>query len=507
MSSNLPSNRFRRYFQGNAFRIWVTLGVFLLGALPLTAQNRFDGVRAIIHRQIVDDSVPSISVAVAQHGKIVWEEGFGWANREKQIHATPNTMYSIASISKPMTATGLMTLVQAGKIDLNKPINDYLGNAKLKAWVGNANDATVRCMADHTSGIPAHVQFFFSNQPYVRPPFPVTILRYGQLFTIPCEHFQYANLGYGIIDYVLSRVSGESYPAFMRQNVFIPLGMTHTSVDIGPGLAEYEAIRYDDTGAPIPFYVTDHPGASEIYSSAHDMIRFAMFQLKDHLPNQKQILTDASIDEMQRPEAKVPDNPNGNGYGFGWFTTDNRPDGYRLVSHTGGMPGVAAMLMLVPSEDTALVVLTNNSGTFKSIMQIVNAIAKVVLPKWQDVPLKPQAPIPPFKPTAELLGTWKGTLRTYQKDLPVTITFLPSGGVHFKIAKEPISLLDDAQFKDGWLTGGGWGSIQTSDAKRHHVDKVMFQLKLRGKHLSGAVIAGKFDAVELSEWLDVVKQP
>lgn len=126
---------------------------------PAVAAARFDDIRAYISSEMADKSVPSISVAVAQDGKILWEESFGWADREKRIEATPHTMYSMASISKPMTATGLMTLVQAGKIDLEKPVNDYLGNVKLRARVGDASGATVRRVANHTAGLPTNPTF------------------------------------------------------------------------------------------------------------------------------------------------------------------------------------------------------------------------------------------------------------------------------------------------------------------------------------------------------------
>src|SRR2546430_1503356 len=96
-------------------------GATLLAQEKAPAIDRWDSVRALIRQTIAESNLPSISVAVAKDGKIIWEEGFGWADREKLIAATPNTMYSLASISKPITATGLMTLVERGKIDLDKP--------------------------------------------------------------------------------------------------------------------------------------------------------------------------------------------------------------------------------------------------------------------------------------------------------------------------------------------------------------------------------------------------
>lgn len=504
MNPNLRSSVCPRHHVPRIVRACAAFGIMLLSALHSTAQDRFDGVRALIRQRIADGLEPSITVAVAQHGKIIWEEGFGWANREERISANENTMYSLASISKPFTATALMTMVQAGKIDLDKPINDCLGDAKLKARNGDVNDATVRRVTNHSSGLPLHYQFFYSNEPYQKPSYDETILRYGNLVTIPGEHYQYSNLGFGIIGYVLSRVSGESYPDFMRESVFIKLGLTRTSVGVGPGLEKFQAIRYDSKGAPYPSYDFDHPGASAVYSSAHDLIRFGMFHLKDHLADQAQILTDASIDDMHKPTMKISDNQ---GYGIGWFTED-RPGGYHVVSHTGGMPGVATILALVPSEDIAVVVLTNELNR-STISEVSDAIFKVLLPKWQTTPIKPETSSAPFTPGPDLLGTWKGTLHTYQKDLPVTLKFLPSGDVHVQLADELDSLLNHAQFKDGWLTGEAWGDVATDDAERHRANTLLFSLKLRGNHLNGAVSATErdYNPVALTQWLDVEKQP
>src|SRR3954451_24477279 len=106
----------------------------MMGSAKAT-DNIFSTVRDLIRARLVEQVVPSLAVAVAQDGEIVWEEGFGWADRENRVPATEHTMYSLASISKPITATGLMVLKEQGKIELDQPINDYLGEAKLNARV------------------------------------------------------------------------------------------------------------------------------------------------------------------------------------------------------------------------------------------------------------------------------------------------------------------------------------------------------------------------------------
>ena len=84
-------------------------------------------MREFIKQQLNERRLPSAAVAVAREGQIIWEEAFGWADVEKRIPATPHKIYSLASISKLITASGLMILKECGKIELDRPINDYLG--------------------------------------------------------------------------------------------------------------------------------------------------------------------------------------------------------------------------------------------------------------------------------------------------------------------------------------------------------------------------------------------
>jgi CubicO group peptidase (beta-lactamase class C family) len=116
---------------------------------------------------------------------------------------------------------------------LDTPINDYLGDAV---------EATVRRVASHTAGLPLHNQDFYDYESYQPPPMDETIRRYGNLVTAPGERWQYSDLGCGLLGYVITRVSGQSYAGFMREEEFVPLGMDHTSVHVGPGLEEGQAV-------------------------------------------------------------------------------------------------------------------------------------------------------------------------------------------------------------------------------------------------------------------------
>jgi CubicO group peptidase (beta-lactamase class C family) len=105
-------------------------------------------------------------------------------------------------------------------------------------------------------------------------------LRYGFVVSLPGERFYYSNLNYGLLGDYLARASGKDFGDFLREEVFLPLGMDRSSVPLGPGLRQYRAIRYGLDRQRLPDYVTPHAPASDIYASAHDLVRFGMFHLK-----------------------------------------------------------------------------------------------------------------------------------------------------------------------------------------------------------------------------------
>jgi CubicO group peptidase (beta-lactamase class C family) len=470
------------------------------------SHDAFDSMREFIKQQLTERRLPSIAVAVARDGRIIWEEAFGWADSEKRVPATAHTMYSLASISKPITATGLMILRERGRIELDNPINEYLGEAKITVRVGNPAEATVRRVANHTAGLPLHYQFFYEDESFRAPSRDETIRRYANSVTAPGERFQYSNLGYGVLDHVITRVSGRNYADFMREEVFLPLGLTHTSVNIGLGLEKYQAIRYNGDGTPIPFYDFDHPGGSAVYASAHDLVRFGMFHLKAHLPDQKAILKDETIDEMHKATSDMGPNT---GYGIGWITNEY-PGGRRSVDHGGGMAGVSTSLRIYPAEKIAIVVLSNASSNLPG--QVMEQIVAVLLPEAARRTGAQNQPPPEqdFKPSSALLGAWQGKVHTYKGELSFRLLFQPDGDVHAKLGSQLITLLSRPQFKDDYLRGSFAGDIGTEDANRTRYS-LQLSLKLRGDVLNGAMTAqsvalGRRVGNALTHWVELKKE-
>jgi hypothetical protein len=210
-----------------------------------------------------------------------------------------------------------------------------------------------------------------------------------------------------------------------------------------------------------------------------------MFHLKNRLPEQRRILNDTTIDLMQRPVPPAS-------YALGWIVTERA--GQRIVSHTGGMPGVQTVLAMYPAENVAIVVLTNMVA---DIGRVYREIERVVLPQYADARRRAQVADSTaaaarrgarFTPSAELLGEWKGTLRTWEKTVPMTLTFHPDGDVHVKVEDGLTNLVNNVQWRDSMFVGRFAGTIPTSDAKRWAHD-IVLSLRLLPNGLNGMAAA------------------
>jgi CubicO group peptidase (beta-lactamase class C family) len=381
-----------------------------------------------------------------------------------------------------------MILMERGEVDLSEPVNRYIAPAELTAYEGEASAATVRHILNHTSGLPVHYSVFYTDEPHRQPPpFSESIRRYGILVHPPGAVYQYANFGFALADHVISKVSGVPYAQFMKNEVFLPLGMTHTSIDVGPGLEEYAAVRYDGSGIPVPFYISDHPGASQVYSSAHDLIRFGLFHLGHTQPEQTQIISRESIDLMK--QASDPD-PENDRYGLGWFLNADEY-GYDVAWHTGSMRGTNTMLKFVPDEDIAVVVLVNTGSELRRT--VPNDIIGNLLPdygeKWVEERDRPGEEREPFQPTSELIGEWTGEIITYDETVPVVVEIQTDGDVHVRIADQLETLMNRVRFANGLLYGISYGAIPSSDAQAHP-HNISYRLFLDGSHLTGYVTTG-----------------
>lgn len=408
-------------------RAWLLLLVFITSRACRSA-DQFDPIRERIRHELASGRVPSIALAVARDNQILWEEAFGSADLENRIRATPHTIYTLGSTSKPITATALMLLHDRGLLNLDRPINDYLGDAKLHARIGNASGATVRSVAHHTAGLPGYYETFYPDEPNRPPNLDNVILRYGILMTPPGERFHYTNLGYSILGSVISRVSGKDYADFLHDEMFLRLGMSHSDVGTTPSLDQYRAIRYLLDGSRLPNYTTCCAAAADVSSSVHDLIRFSMLHMKVRLPDQGTLLSDRAINEMQHSTVQMGNDL----YGIGWVISRDSK-GRRRISHGGAGAGLNAQLTLIPDEKLAVAVLVNTHVDRHVAGEIADATLNALLREPPEEN-RPAAPLSNEVASArnpalpgELLGAWAGVVNTHKRNVPVTLWFQASG--------------------------------------------------------------------------------
>jgi len=472
--------------------------------------------RASIQRALNKSKVAALSVAVVKDNEVVWEEGFGWADREAKIPATPETIYRLASLSKPMTATGLMVLVERGLVDLDRPANDYLTGSKLRAYAGRAENATVRHLVYHTSGLPMYWHFFHAGDEPA-PDIDASIRKYGILVTAPGEKYTYSNLGYGILGRIISRASGRSYRDFMKEEVFEPLGMSHTSVLPEPAFGSLTAKMYAGDGSEIPPYDFDHRGASAVLSSVGDLVRFARFHLKRPLPDQKAILSETMIDRMHKESGSSFREDGGPTVDY-LLGSLGRIDygGYTLEVASGSMPGAMSRLTFVPSRNLIIAILCNGDNI--DLWEIDKALLEAMLPGFGDAAGAPEnepsdGSDADGKRSDDFVGAWEGTIVTDAGTVPIRMTFNESGDVQTQIEGRrlaPLGVatpLGDTGYENGTFKGLYRGRLDTAEARRSpHV--LLIECQRRDERVTGYVSAIAINQdFCLPYWMELERPP
>jgi hypothetical protein len=230
-----------------------------------------------------------------------------------------------------------------------------------------------------------------------------------------------------------------------------------------------------------------------------------MFHLKEHLPDQRAILKDESIDAMQVPSSDSRDS----GYGIGWDTFTNGR-GYTCVQHTGGMPGVATCVRFVPSERLAVVALANSRTPLA--YRLPDMITDILLPEREGQAKANAANAGggssgpgEFVPSAELIGKWTGELVTHQGRIRLRLEFQEDGDVHIRLGDQLETLLSGVQFHNGYLRGRFAGKVPYADSRDGNY-VIRLELKLRDAVLNGSAttaLSDKWGENAVTHWVEV----
>lgn len=307
------------------------------------------------------DRIPGISLAVVHDQELVYANGFGYIDDERKVRATPETIYSICSISKQFTALAIMQLRDAGKLNLNDPVAKYLPWFAPKMVSPDDPPPTIRDLLRHSSGLPCEPdRTIWSDPELLCPSRDELIKRVASLkmsYSTNTE-FNYSNLGYTLLGEIVSVVSGAEYVDYVRKNILEPLGMEKTTPYMPEELRGSEmAIGYGPWprhGSRVEIPDSDWRSmipAGGYASTVEDLAKFAMWQFRVLEGKDEAVLSRETLSEMQDTAWANP--PWGLGFTLWYFNDDV------IVGHYGGCSGYKSQIILCPKTKIAVAVAIN----------------------------------------------------------------------------------------------------------------------------------------------------
>ncbi|MDQ8757120.1 serine hydrolase domain-containing protein [Sphingosinicella sp. LHD-64] len=338
------------------------------------ATLRFD---SFVAAQMMAAHIPGLALGIARDGAVSFTRAYGYADLGRRQPATTDTMFHIASVTKVITAQAVMLLVDAGRIALDDPIAPHLDFAIL----GEAAAAiTFRHLLMHMSGISdAHYYEIDFRQRGADASMEIGTLlrgylapggryaRGGNLTQTPGARWDYSNIGYALLGYLVGRIAGQDMRDLTRERLFRPLGLGHIAWTIAETPARLRATPYDLVGgavAPVePVGFPDWP-AGMIRASIDDLTLLMAAAANGGVARSERLSSEAVAAEMLRMQ-KPPGLPDWlTGHGLGW--QQSLLDGVPRINHWGGDPGVFTMAYLDPARRIAIVILSNLSVTPES---------------------------------------------------------------------------------------------------------------------------------------------
>ena len=365
----------------------VALVLTLITWMPATAQtntalpaDKITKIETAISSVMSRQGIPAVSVAIVEDNQIRFQRGYGMADVENFVPAKALTVYRLASVSKSLTATAAMQLVERGKLDLDAPVQKYVPSFPTKNF-----PITTRQLLAHLSGIrnykPGEGE---RTNRYETLTDALSIFKDDPLDFEPGTKYSYTTFGYTLLGAVIEGASGMKYEDYLRENIFKLAGMQHTYVDdiyaLIPNRARgyrpkvYAVFNGENRNASLMDSSYKIPGGG-LVSTAEDIARFA-------IAVQSGVLIKQETFEQMSKSQRTRDGRE-TGYGYGWYVGGNS-GGFasdpNSVWHGGVQPGFTSDLVLLPKKRFALVILTNlEGGGMLGLGTLASQIADIVL--------------------------------------------------------------------------------------------------------------------------------
>lgn len=341
--------------------------------LPSDTRARVD---SLLVATIAEIRIPGLSIAIVLDGDLAWADGYGFADLENHVPATPRTAYRSASIGKTMTAVAVMQLAESGDIDLDAPVQRYCPAYPEKRW-----PVTARRLLSHLGGVRHYLdetaeEEVYNTQHYESVAASLESFAHDSLLHEPGTLYLYTSHGYTLLGCVLEGATGEPFMSYLSDEVFRPAGMTHTRDDDPNAIIanRAEGYRLDAHGELLNARAVDMSNrlpAGGYITTVEDLARFVAALMNGEL------LAHSTLDSMLMPQRTVSGETVPYGLGWGLFPGEDWY-GEKEAFHGGMTPGVSGMLYMLPARRFAVALLMNLEGV-SGRTQLAADIARIVL--------------------------------------------------------------------------------------------------------------------------------
>jgi CubicO group peptidase (beta-lactamase class C family) len=350
----------------------------------------FQAVDRYVQDQTNEARIPGLALGIVHGDQVAHIKGFGHADQGGRP-VTPQTPFVIGSISKSFTALATMQLVEAGKLNLDTPVQRYLPEFRL-AQTAASQHITVRQLLNQTSGIPSSAGINPLSQPVSSLESQVRSLAEVSASAAPGERYEYSNSNYEVLGRLVEVASGEPYDDYISRHVFAPLNMRHSH-------ASAAEAKLDGLATPAPLWFgfpqprlqgagirSDFVPAGYLISSAEDMTHYLVAQLNGGHYDGAALLSSTGVATLHRPVAPAGLSAVGGSYAMGWFVGSRDQLG-TTIWHNGSAAGMHSMAVILPAQKWAVVVLTNTESLLYEFLSRMEVIADNVAAMLAQRPL------------------------------------------------------------------------------------------------------------------------
>jgi len=365
-------------------------------APPAAYAEAVAALRPILETERREKNLPALSIALVADGRIVYAEGFGFADPHAKTPATAETVYRVGSVSKLFTDLAVMQLVEAGQIDLDRPLSDYLPDFQPRNPF--AKPITLRQMMCHRSGLVRESpvgHYFDATSPTLAA--TVKSLNDTTLVYPPGTHTKYSNAAVATVGYVLEHMERQPFEQIAMRRLLRPLGMSRSGFTLTPELSPHlaKAVMWTTDGRefPAPAFALGTIPAGNLYSTAVDLAKFLTMLLAKGQGQEGRVINAKSLDLMWTPQCVAQGETGPFGIGFALA----KLDGHRRVGHGGAVYGFATEVAALPDDGLGVVAITSRDCANGSVRFLADTALRMLLATKQGEPLptiKSTGPIP-----------------------------------------------------------------------------------------------------------------